>query len=164
MNWTGAIWTLQWSLILERFTEVSQLKYQEGWQRINICEVSPKISTRDNTVLRTPYSELTSVNFVLKLHFEKSHWRKRQKHQGEVGWEHFLSCVHMYVILWGITLICIAQYCQNPALIREFWLLLRGKCSRRVYSLTTYLRMLTTTAVIHTPHNDQEKVDFITFL
>ena len=153
MNWAGAMWTLQWNLILGRFTEVCQLKYQEGLERPNICEIFQKTSTRKNTVLRTPYSELISANFVLILYFEKSHWRKRQKHRGEGGGnrEHFLSCVRIYVLLWGITLFCISQYCQHPAVIRKFRLLPQGKCSRRVYSLTTYLRMLTSTALLTRP-------------
>jgi hypothetical protein len=81
-NWTGAIWTLQWSLMLERFTEVRHPKCQEGWKRLKICKIFQKTSTSKSTVLRTPYSELISVNFLLKLYFEKSHWRKRQKHRG----------------------------------------------------------------------------------
>jgi hypothetical protein len=148
MNWTEPIWTLQWSLTLERFTEVSYLKYQEGWQWPNICDIFPKTPTMNNTVLRTPYSELISVNFMLKLYFEKSHWRKRYKHQ-RWGWgEHYLSFVRIYVLLRGITLICIAQYCQHPAVTSEFRLLPRGKCSRKLYSLTTYLRTLTTTELL----------------
>ena len=35
------------------------------------------------------------MNFVLKLYFEESHRRKRQKHQE--GREHYLSCVHIYM-------------------------------------------------------------------
>jgi len=165
MNWTGTIWTLQWSLILERFTEVSQLKYQE-W--LTAAQHLRSLSEDINEEQHGAENALWWINFS-KLRIEFIFWEIALKKAtelsaggggggGEVGREHFLSCVHIYmcVILWGITLICIAQYCQHPAVIRKFRLLPQGKCSRRVYSLTTYLRMLTTTALFTVPSRKRQ--------
>ena len=99
----GIILTVQRSLILGRVTEERRKNQYFAKSYENIDKE------------HGPENVLISVNFVLKLHFEKSRGRRPQKyHEGR---EHFISRVCLHT-LQTFTLICIVQYCQHSAVTR----------------------------------------------
>jgi hypothetical protein len=96
-----------------------------------IWEILPKTSA-SNIVARTSFRKLVPANFMLKLYFEKCHWRKPQKYRK--GREHFVNCVPFYY--YG-SVSCCALWHANSFLPQS-------KCFRRVDWATKYLRILTT--------------------
>jgi hypothetical protein len=120
---TGAILSIQWSIFFrkgfwDRPSEMAReltasqhfIEYAVFWENF-------QTTLRRNNEIRTPYSKLISGNFVLKLYSTKSQWKKPQKYKK--GREHFIGCVHAYVLLCMCTLIGIYRYCQYPAVTRE---------------------------------------------
>ena len=148
---------MKWSLMLERFTEVSHLKCQEGWERLNICKIFQKTTTNNNMVLRRPYSELISINFVLKLYFEKSHWRKWQKHRW--GTFHKLCPYICATVRDHVDLYCLVlQSSRCDTWIPTITPVYVFPQSVLAYDIFTNADNYRTT---HTSHNGQKKVNFI---